>query len=107
MLAVNSVEKACLTIAGLAISSASAVDHAGVKILMHVLAKLYLALIKNFVLTRYSKANMSLPGVNAKADFLLIAVRAVFQLNGERIFLDHECLAAFQKQSGLSWTAWH
>ena len=41
---------------------------------MHVLAKLYLALIKDFVLTRYGKADMSLSGVNAKTDFLLIAV---------------------------------
>ena len=74
---------------------------------MHVLAKLYLALVQYLVLTDYGKANMSLPSVYAKAYLLLIAIRAIFQLDGERIFLDYKGLAAFQQQSGLSWATWH
>ena len=74
---------------------------------MHVLAKLYLALVQHLVLTDYGKANMPLPGVYAKANLLLVAIRAIFQLDGERICLDYACLAAFQQQSGLSWAARH
>jgi hypothetical protein len=69
--------------------------------------KLYLALVQYLVLTDYGKANMSLPSVYAKAYLLLIAIRAIFQLDGERIFLDYKGLAAFQQQSGLSWATWH
>ena len=69
---------------------------------MHVLAKLYLALVQYLVLTDYGKANMSLPSVYAKAYLLLIDIRAIFQLDGERLFLDYKGLAACPNQETQS-----
>ena len=51
----HSVEKAGLTVAGLAASSASAVDLSRVQIRVHVLAKLYLALAQHLFLTDHGK----------------------------------------------------